>query len=100
MRLAHDLAQRPQDRRRHGVEPFGDLGIAAIDREQELEQIVGADRDEIDLLQELVELVEQRRHFHHGADVDALRQRVAVLAQIGQFALDDGLGEIEFGDFA
>ena len=45
-------------------------GVAAIDREQELEQIVGADRDEIDLLQELVELIKQRRHLDHGADVD------------------------------
>jgi len=47
----------------------------------------------IDLLQEFVELIEQRRHFHHGADVDAFRQCVAVLTQIGQFALDDRLGE-------
>ncbi len=45
-------------------------------------------------------MIEQRRHFHHGADVDAFRQCVAVLAQIGQFAFDDGLGGIEFGDFA
>ena len=90
--MLHDLAQRPQDRRRQGVEAFGDLGVAAVDREQELEQVVGADRDEIDPLQQFVELIQQRRHFDHGADVDALRQRVAVLAQIGQFALDDRLG--------
>ncbi len=47
---------------------------------------------------QFVELIEQRRHLHHGADVDAFRQRMAVLAQIGQLALDDRLGLIEFGD--
>ena len=69
-----------------------------INSEQELEQVVGADRDEIDALQQFVELVEQRRHLDHGADVDALRQCMAVLAQVGQFALDDQLGLVEFVD--
>lgn len=33
-------------------------------------------------LQQLIELIEQRRHLDHGADVGALRQRMAVLSQM------------------
>ncbi len=70
------------------IEAFRHLGVAAVDSEQELEQVVGADRDEVDLLQEFVELIDQRGHLDHGADIDALGQRMAVLAQIGQLAFD------------
>ncbi len=75
------------------------LAIAAIDREQELKQVVGAHRNEIDFLQKLFKLIEQCRYFQHGSDIDAFGQRVSVLTQISQFALDDALGGVEFGHF-
>ena len=61
-------------------------GIAAVGGIEELHQVVGADREEIDPLQQFVELEQQRRHFQHGADLHPLRQRVAVPAQMRQLA--------------
>ena len=82
------------------IEAIGDPAVAAVDREQELEQVVRADRQEVDARQQLVELVEQGGDFHHRADVDALGQAVSVLAQIRQLALDHGLRLIELVDDA
>ena len=43
-------AQHAQERHRQRVEAVGDARIAAVDRHDELEQVVRADRDEIDRL--------------------------------------------------
>ena len=47
------------------------LRVAAVGRHDELEQVVGADRDEIDRLHQLVELPQQRRHLDHRAELEA-----------------------------
>ena len=73
-------------------------GIAAVGGVEELHQVVGADREEIDALEQFVELEQQRRHLDHGADLDALGQRVAVAAQMRQLELDQRLGLVEFLD--
>ena len=93
-----DRLEDAQHRHRQLVEPRVDPRIAAIGGEQELGEVVGADREEIDPLQQRVELVEQRRHLDHGADLDALGELVAVAAQIGQFALDQLLALVELLD--
>ena len=67
-----------------GSKRSDDPRIAAVGGIEELHQVVGADREEIDALEQFVELEQQRRHFQHGADLDALRQRVAVPAQMRQ----------------
>ena len=97
-RSDRDVAQRAERRHSDRVEPPGDPLIAAIGSIEELEQIVGADRDEIDSLEQFVELIEQRRYFEHGADVGALRQLVTVPAQMGELALDERFCFVEFFD--
>ncbi len=84
-----DLLQHPQERHRQRVEAVGQLRVAAIDRHDELEQIVGADRDEVDRLHQLVELEQQRRHFQHGAELEAGRQMMGEARQMPHLAVDD-----------
>jgi hypothetical protein len=38
-----------------------------------LHEIVGADGEKIDTIEQLVELIEQGRDLEHGADLDPLR---------------------------
>ncbi len=97
-RLVDDLHQRAQHRRRKRIEAVGDAPVAAVGGEQELHQIVGADRKEIHARDQRVELEQQRRHLDHGADLDAVRQLVAAAAQRGELALDQLLGLVELGD--
>jgi hypothetical protein len=93
-----NLAQRAQHRRRDGVESPGDPHIAAVHGIHELEQVVGADREEVHPREQLVELVEKRGHFQHGADLDPLRQCVTMPAQMRQLVLDQRLALVEFLD--
>ncbi|MCR6659921.1 MAG: hypothetical protein NVV72_11465 [Asticcacaulis sp.] len=58
-------------------------------RHDELEEVVRADRDEVDRLHQLVELPEQRRHFEHGAELQAGRQVVGEARQMPHLAVDD-----------
>ena len=90
-----DLLERAQHRRRQRIEAVGDARIAAVDRVEELDEVVRADRQEIDPLEQFVELEQERRHLDHGADLDPLGQLVAVPAQMGQLALDQRLGLVE-----
>ena len=86
--LVGDFLERAQHRRRQGIEQLRHPVIAAVGGIEKLHQIVGADREEIDALEQFVELEQQRRHFQHGADIDALRQQMAVLAQMRQLHFD------------
>ena len=91
-----DVLERAQDRRRERIEAAGDARIAAIDGVKELHQIVRADGEEIDMREQFVELVEQRRHLDHAADLDLVGQLVAVAAQVRELALDQFLRLVEF----
>ena len=79
--------------RKHGrgqrVEAAGHARVVAVDGEQVLDEIVGADGDEVDLRADLVELPQQARHFEHDAELQILRQFVAVAREIGYLLLDD-----------
>ena len=96
--LVGDRLEHAQHRRGEGIEALGDALVAAVGGVEELQQVVRADRQEVDALDQLVELIEQRRHLDHGADLDPVRQLVAVAAQMGQLALDQPLGLVEFLD--
>ena len=96
--LVRDVAKGAQQWRRDRVKTLGDTRIAAIDRIQELHEVVGADREEIDAREKLVELEEERRHLDHGADLDALGQDVVVPAQMREFRARPCLGLVEFVD--
>ncbi len=92
------LLSARKHRHREWVEALGDTRIAAVGRIEELHEIVGPDREKIDTLQQLVELIEQRRHLDHGADLDPFRELVAVPTQMRELALDQRLGLVEFLD--
>ena len=95
-RLVGDVLERAQHRRRQRIEALRYPRVAAVGGIEELHQVVGADRQEIDAVEQFVELEQERRHFQHGADLHALGQRVAVPAQMRQLDLDQGLGLVEF----
>ena len=80
------------------IEAVGNAGVAAVGRVEELREIVGPDRQEIDPRQQLVELEQERGHFDHDADLDALGQSVPVPPQMGELVFDHRLGLIEFID--
>ena len=94
-RLVGDVLERAQHRRRQRIEALRHPRIAAVGGIEELHQVVGADREEIDAVEQFVELEQQRRHFQHGADLHPLGQRVAVTAQMRQLDLDQRLGLVE-----
>ncbi len=96
--LIGDDLERAQNRRRDRIEAIGDARIASVGGIEKLHEIIGADGEEVDAIEQFVELVEQRRHLEHGPDLDLLGQLVAVPAQVGEFALDQRLGLVEFLD--
>src|SRR5438067_1572129 len=55
--------------------------VAAIDGECVLDQIVRADREEVELFQERVHCEDRRRNFDHAADGDPRIEWSALLAQ-------------------
>jgi hypothetical protein len=69
--------QEPQDRQAQPVIAFGQLGMGAIGGEQELGEVVGADRQERQARRQHIEAFGQRRHFQHGAIADRLGQHFA-----------------------
>ena len=71
------------------IEAVGHLRVLAVGREQELHQVVGADRQEVRLGGELVELEEQRGHLDHHPELDAEAAAMAVAVEMRALALDD-----------
>ena len=69
--LVDDVLKRTQDRRRKRIEPFRDPRIAAVGGVKELHEVVGADGEEIDSLEQFVELEQERWDLDHRADLDA-----------------------------
>ena len=66
--------EEAQDRWAQPVVTRRKLGVCAVCCEQELGQIVGSDRHEGNLRQQLVEHLDQRGHFDHRAVLDRLGQ--------------------------
>ena len=81
---------------RQPVVAFGELGIGAVGGEQELGKVVGADRQEIELGQQQVELFGERRHFEHRAIADLGRQLLAAAVEPGALRLEQGARLVEF----
>ena len=92
--MNHPL-EEPQDRRAKPVITLGQLGIGAIGGEQELGQVIGADRQEAEARQQHVEHLGQRGDFEHRAEMDALGQQLLLRAQIGELFVEHRLGRIE-----
>ena len=76
-RLDRELDQA-QHRRVQRVVEIGDLLVAAVDRERVLDEVVGADGEEIALAGERVGGERRARHLDHHAQ---RRQRVGDLAR-------------------
>ena len=77
-RAAADLTQQAQHRRVQRLVAIGHALVGAIDRQRVLDQIVGADGEEVDFAREQRRGERRRRHFDHDADrhvgaVDAAR---------------------------
>ncbi|PAV93009.1 hypothetical protein WR25_01598 [Diploscapter pachys] len=66
-----DARQEAQDRWAQPVIAFGEPRVGAIGGKQELRQVVGADRQEVEIGQQQVELLGERGHFQHRAIADA-----------------------------
>ena len=90
--------QQLQEPGREHVVAVGDARVAAVRGEHELEQVVAADRQEIDQRQQRIELPHQPRHFHHGADPKPAGQRGAALAGAGELDVEQMFGGLELGD--
>ena len=68
LQAAMTLVKHAQHRRAERLAQVADLGIVAVGRHQVLHQVVRADRDEVDFLQQRVDRNGRRRHFEHEAD--------------------------------
>ena len=67
-RGVEDALEETQDRRAQPVVALREPRVGAVGGEQELGQVVGADREEIDPRQQLVEHFGEARHLEHGAE--------------------------------
>ena len=94
--LIRNVPESSQNRCRQGIETVRHAWVAAVDRVKKLHQIVGTDGEEVNPLQKLIELVKERRDLHHAADLDFVRQFVAMAAKVCQFPFDQFLGLVEF----
>jgi len=83
-----DGLQCPEHRRRQGVKPARHSHIGAVGGEQELHEIVGPHRQEIRAIEDFIEREQERRHFHHGADLHLVGQPVTMTPQMRQLAFD------------
>ncbi len=72
---SQDHAEHPEDRRAQRLAEVRDLGIVAIGGHEVLDQVVGADRDEIGLAQDRVDADGRRRHLDHDTRLDVLAER-------------------------
>src|SRR3546814_1841487 len=73
-RLARDLVDEGQHRRRQHVVAPGEARIAAVGGEEKLHQVVGAEREEVAARQQLRKLQRKGRHLQHGTHLDLRRQ--------------------------
>ena len=80
--LLDDQAHRSQRGGAQGIIAAGKLGVAAVGGEEELHQIIGADRGEVDERQQVVELPQERRDLDHGAELQGRGQLVTALQQV------------------
>src|SRR5206468_1232840 len=71
-RLVEDSLEEPQNGRAEPVVSLSKTWVGAIGSEQKLCEVVGPDRDEIDLRKQLVEHFGKARHLKHRAELDAL----------------------------
>src|SRR3546814_4608879 len=72
-RLARDLVDEGQHRRRQHVVAPGEARIAAVGGEEKLHQVVGAEREEVAARQQLRKLQRKGRHLQHGTHLDLRR---------------------------
>ena len=80
---ADDVLQRFEDGRVAGLVEVADAVVAAVDRQEVLNQVVGADGNEVDELEDAADGHGGGRDFDHAADAD----RAEGFAAFGQLAL-------------
>ena len=80
--LDHNMAQHAQRRWAKHIETAAHPVVAAVRRKNELQQIVAADRNEINAAKQFVELPQDRRHFDHRAKRDLRRAGAMMPAQM------------------
>ncbi len=97
-RLTSQRRKLSMPRRQHVI-AVGDARVAAIDGEHELGQVVAADRQEVDPLQQRVHLPGQGRHFEHGADLDGRGRFAPGFGTAGQLHVEQGARLNELGHF-
>jgi hypothetical protein len=79
----HDQPHGAQSRRAQRIIAARKLRVAAIGGEEELHQVVGADRGEVDDGQQVIELPQERGDLDHHAELQGLRQHMAALQEVG-----------------
>ncbi|CUJ72538.1 Uncharacterised protein [Achromobacter xylosoxidans] len=95
-RLAGPLAgidgvgHQPQHRRMQGIVERRHVVVAAVDGQRVLDQVVGADRQEIQRLREGLDRDGDGRHFDHGAHFHVRRVGLATRIQLAPRRLDGG----------
>ena len=86
-----DLREQLEDGRMQRIVEIGQLIVVAVDRERVLDQIVGADRDEVELADHARQRDRGSGHFDHRAELDVLGDLVTFGAQIARaFVHADG----------
>ncbi len=64
-----------------GIVEGRDLLVGTVDGQRVLDQVVGADRQEIEAAQEEADGERRRRHFDHAADLDIFIEGDLLAAQ-------------------
>ena len=77
-----DVVQYAQHRRVQRVVVLLDQGVVAVGGEEGLDQVVGAEGEEVDLAGELLGHLHGGRHLDHHPDGDRLGEEDAVLEQV------------------
>ena len=91
-----DHLEDPEDGRAERLAEVRDLGVVAVGGDEVLDQVVGADRDEVGLAQDRVDAEGGGGDLDHHAGLDVLAERDALAPQVPPGLLDEPVDVAEF----
>ena len=90
------MGDQHQHRRVQRVIEAGHLLVGTVDGQRILNQVVGADRQEIEAAQKETDGERRCRHFDHAADLDLFIENDLLAAQAGLGLLERSQGLVDF----
>ena len=99
-RGVRDPAHQIENRRMQRLIEIGDRLVSTVDRQGVLDQIVGADGEEVDLAGQAIGDERRRRHLHHHSQRDIGIARHAPGLEIALHVTQDGAGAAHLPDIA